>query len=296
MFNLLENLDENSETLYEARIGGRGLSLSKEILKFIVVLLVVILVLASVQLSLHSIFNPSNVNTSTLLILFSTATIILFSIVYILKFEKRNLRSIGFTKKDIISSCLRGFLLGFLMFITVVIIGMFLGEYELASVDMSSIYWALPFLIAFFIQSFEEEIFSRGWMLVSISRKNSVLLAIILNSAVFLILHLGNKGLDIIAVINILLFSFLLSIIFLKVDNIWFCGSLHASWNFTQGYLTGFIFSGQENISSLLQFKQAKLSMIGGNAFEPESGLIVTLLFLVMIIIFLHYDVKFFKE
>ena len=77
MFNLLKNLDENSETLYEARKDGRGLSLSKEILKFMIVLLVVILVLASVQLSLHSIFNPSNVNTSTLLILFSTVTIIL---------------------------------------------------------------------------------------------------------------------------------------------------------------------------------------------------------------------------
>ena len=261
-----------------------------------IVLLVVILVLASVQLSLHSIFNPSNVNTSTLLILFSTVTIILFSLVCILKFEKRNIRSIGFTKNGIISSCLRGFLLGFVMFITVVIIGMLLGEYELALVDMSSIYWALPFLIGFFIQSFEEELFSRGWMLVSISRKNSVLPAIILNTVVFLILHLGNKGLDIIAVINILLFSVLLSIIFLKVDNIWFCGSLHASWNFTEGYLTGFIFSGQKNISSLLQFKQANLSLIGGKAFGPESGLISTLVFMVMIIIVLYYDVKFIKK
>ena len=286
MLKKIRRISDSSITLQEARKNGQGLPLHLELLKFLIVLVMFVILVLSVQYSIDTVFHPHNYDRYKIMSLSVNIIYLFLFLIAMSKLEKRNLRSMGFAD-NIIPSYIKGFLVGSLMIIIVMVLGLLLGQYEIISINLSSAYLAVPFLLAFMIQSMEEEILSRGWMLVSISRKNSVVMAIFVTSIVFLLLHLGNNSLDIIAVINVFLFSVLLSVIFFRVDNIWFCGALHAAWNYIQGYLMGFNVSGQEEITSLINFNQVHYSILGGNNFGPESGLIVTVVLVVMLCIFL---------
>ena len=92
--------------------------------------------------------------------------------IYATKIEKRSWRSIGFSKGNAISSTLKGALIGFSMFLAVVIIGLALGQFTFSGFDFSQAIYALPFLVAFTIQSFGEEIYTRGWTLTYFSKRH----------------------------------------------------------------------------------------------------------------------------
>ncbi len=290
MFNQLENFKKTSKTLKEASLAENKHSTLIETYIFIFSYIALMLILALVTLLLTDGI-PAQSDSYVLLTLGAFIVTIFIALFVITKIEKRSLRGIGFSRENIVSSLVKGLILGFGMFILVIIIGMALGQYSFDGYDFSSINLALPYILVFIIQPFAEEIYTRGWIIPLFSKNYSVFIAICVSTLFFVVGHVGNNGFNIIAIINLILFSILFSLLFLKADNIWICGALHSAWNFTQSYLMGFNVSGI-NTSSIAHFSQTTPNIINGGSFGPEAGLITSFIVILAIIFIWKIDLN----
>jgi hypothetical protein len=138
---------------------------------------------------------------------------------------------------------------------------------------------------------FAEEIYTRGWIIPLFSKNYSVFVAILVSTLFFVVGHVGNNGFNVVSIISLILFSILLSLLFLKADNIWICGALHSAWNFTQSYLFGFNVSGIDT-SSILHFGQTTPNIINGGVYGPEAGLISLVITFLAIIFVWKVDIN----
>lgn len=124
--------------------------------------------------------------------------------------------------------------------------------------------------------------------MISLSNRTSLIIAIIINSVMFSLLHLLNPGITLLAIINIILFGVFASIYVLRTNNIWGACAIHSIWNFLQGNFYGFEVSGINTNNSILSFTALENgSLINGGIFGMEGGLAVTL----VLIIFIVYNV-----
>ena len=145
-------------------------------------------------------------------------------------------------------------------------------------------------LFGWIVQGATEEIFTRGWILQSISKKKSVPVAIIINSALFAFLHLLNPGISAVSFFNILLVGLLLSLMAIYYQNLWMVCGFHSSWNFFQGNIFGFEVSGvKPEGGSLFQFHTNGSDLFSGGSFGHEASLITTLIFIILTI---YYYIK----
>ena len=285
MFTNIKEFAESCETLRQARENAGEMSLVKEIGIYIV-LFIILFIALSVAAQIEAIFDPNGTEDYLLLSAFIIVPVIVY--LYATKIEKRSWRSIGFSKGNALSSTLKGFLIGFAMFFSVVIIGFALGQYTFIGFDFSLAVYIIPFFIGFVIQSFAEEIYARGWTLTYFSRRHSVLIGILASNIIFVLPHFRSTGIDLMSVINIFLVGTVFAVLFLRFDNIWICGGAHAAWNFSQGPIFGFNVSGME-IPSIFKFSSINQNMIGGGIFGPESSLIATVVFVVALILAVYY-------
>lgn len=106
----------------------------------------------------------------------------------------------------------------------------------------------ISFLIIFvmvFVQSSAEEFVCRGLLyqrLMGSYGKPAV--AIVGNSLLFALLHLGNEGVTVLSLLNIFLSGILFSLMVYYMDSLWCAFAAHAAWNFTQNILFGLPNSG----------------------------------------------------
>ena len=103
--------------------------------------------------------------------------------------------------------------------------------------------------------------------------ENGVKLAIIANSLIFSIMHLGNDGFGVFPFINIFLMGVIFSLMFYVSDDIFFPAAAHTFWNFAQGNIYGINVSGisQSNIS-LIKPQLVGNPFLTGGAFGVEGG------------------------
>ncbi|MDO5826237.1 MAG: type II CAAX endopeptidase family protein [Methanosphaera sp.] len=288
MINKIREFADNSKTIRLARENVEDMPLAKEVAMFIILFALMILIQSIVGMIL--IFPISDYNSPLYLIgvFLSFISIPVIIYVYLEKIEKRDFRSIGLCRENIITSTLMGLTIGFLMFSIVVVIGVLLGQFTFNGFDLSSVIYLIPFLLAFAIQSFGEEIYTRGWTLTSFSRRHGIITAMLINSIVFVMPHLTNNGIDAISIVNLFLFGIFFAVMLLRFDNLWICGGAHTAWNFSQGLIYGFNVSGIDT-PSLFKFSQVGENIINGGVFGPESSLIATVVVILSIIIVVYY-------
>jgi membrane protease YdiL (CAAX protease family) len=85
-------------------------------------------------------------------------------------------------------------------------------------------------LLAFVVQASVEEIVFRGWMLSAIARKFNVIVAVVLSSALFTLLHYAPGQLWFVT-LNVFLFAVFACAWGLRAGNIWGVMGWHAGWN-----------------------------------------------------------------
>lgn len=269
----------------EARATGRGNMFVLEILKAIVLFAVVTLIV-QVASSLIIILAGGlhNEVISTAGFLWGQIFGIALMILYCRFLEKRPVSSVGFIKNGFWKQYLKGLGVGFGMFAAVVIIGTALGAFRFVGFNKSVNFGVLLlFLGGFMIQGMYEEVFCRGYMMVSIARKSSVIVAIVINSLAFALMHAANNGFSLLAFINLMLFAIFVSLYTIKTDNIWAVGALHSIWNFSQGCIYGLSVSGMEVLPTLFVFESTDNLLANGGAFGPEGGYVVTCVLIVEI-------------
>ena len=214
-------------------------------------------------------------------------------ILYCTKSEKRSLDSIGFRylgKPCSFVEYIIGYVIGACMFAIAWIICVFSGAVEISPKEITP--QILP-LIAFFFfgylfQGMSEEVLCRGFMMQSMAASYPAVIAVLSNSVVFALLHLGNAGISPLAIFNLTLFGIFASIYIWKRGNIWGIAATHSAWNFVQGNVLGISVSGTRFGPAFIRTNlHEEMKLITGGTFGLEGGLAVTAVFAVGILILL---------
>lgn len=134
------------------------------------------------------------------------------------------------------------------------------------------------YFFGFCLQSFQEELLCRGYILGTLVKRCSLPAAVLLSALFFAALHLFNAGISFIAFLNLLLFGVLTALLTLRRGSVWAASGLHAGWNFLQGNIFGSAVSGLSLGPSVFAVAFApEKALLNGGSFGPEGGLAVTL-------------------
>jgi hypothetical protein len=132
----------------------------------------------------------------------------------------------------------------------------------------------LLYFLIFVIVGWQEELLSRGYHLQTLASGMNLVWGVLISSAVFGLLHLGNPNATWVSAAGIFFAGLFLALGFLRTGQLWLSIGLHIGWNFFEGIVFGFPVSG------LTTFPLMRITVSGptvwtGGAFGPEAGLIV---------------------
>lgn len=307
---MLELLKNKPDIVVEAQKARFRPNLAVQVLIFIAVFIVtqiaaglpvaigaIIKVVADISSGRADFTNPADsmnyaremmsVNWFSLLTLFCTIIVTILVIVYCRFIEKRSLYSMGFVKRKAVFNYLLGLVIGAVMFGAGVLICWLTGALAFNGVILgNSLGLVFAFFLAFLFQGMSEEVMLRGYFMVSIAAKKTVVVAILLNSILFALMHILNNGISLLPIINLTLFGIFASVYMLRTGNIWGVCAIHSMWNFVQGNIFGIAVSGINIKASVFSFVPAGTgTLINGGDFGLEGGLGVTIVLVAAIII-----------
>ena len=142
--------------------------------------------------------------------------------------------------------------------------------------------FAQSFLFFIFV-GFYEEILSRGYHLINlaegfngamIGKRWALILAMIVSSAVFGLLHLGNPNASWISTLNISLAGIFLGLGMVFTGSLAIPIGLHITWNFFQGNVFGFPVSGVRSGATVFATELIGPAWLTGGPFGPEAGIL----------------------
>lgn len=131
----------------------------------------------------------------------------------------------------------------------------------------------LAFLL-FILVGWKEELLSRGYHLQTIASGLNLTWGIILSSAVFGLLHLGNPNATWVSAAGIFFAGLFMAYGYIRTKQLWLPIGLHIGWNFFEGPVFGFPVSGLETFH-LMNLHVSGPELWTGGAFGPEAGLII---------------------
>ena len=133
----------------------------------------------------------------------------------------------------------------------------------------------LAALAVFIAVGFQEEILSRGYHLQNIRDGMNVVWGIVLSSAVFAILHIGNPhAVWYTTALGLFAAGLFLAYGWYRSRALWLPIGLHIGWNLFEGPVLGFPVSGLDT-SRLIVHTVTGPELWTGGAFGPEAGLII---------------------
>ena len=138
----------------------------------------------------------------------------------------------------------------------------------------------ISYLILFILVGFGEEIFSRGYCITVLKKKNNIWVAVFVSSILFSLLHYGNPNMCIVGYINIFCVGLLLAFMFLRSGNLWMPIGYHITWNYFQGNVYGFEVSGLP-MEGIYRVVPVKSDILNGGDFGPEGGIVTTAILII---------------
>lgn len=143
--------------------------------------------------------------------------------------------------------------------------------------DSFSIIPLLIVAVMVFIQSSAEELICRAYIYQKFIKEfGSVKLAIIGNALLFGILHLGNEGVTVLSILNIIIVGVQFSLMVYYMDSLWAAFAAHAAWNYTQNIIFGLPNSG--NVMPFSIFKLDASTAMDSFAYNVGFGVEGTIL------------------
>lgn len=208
--------------------------------------------------------------------------------------QKRKLRTLGFVKKNAVREYLIGLCVGFVIFSAAVLICVVTGALKLTGLsEKFSVGVFFLFLLGYLIQGMAEEVYFRGYLMISIGRRYPIWTAVLLSSVFFALLHLFNSGISLFGLVNLTLFGVFGAVYFIKRGNIWGISAVHSIWNFAQGNLYGIRVSGRASDCTVFTSSAVEgRAFINGGAFGLEGGFAITLVLLAGILFLLSRPAK----
>lgn len=205
---------------------------------------------------------------------------------------KQDTKKIWLKHEGVVKKYILGYLAGIILFCAFVVLSMSTKNINYAGPGELGILNVLLFIPAFAVQSFEEELLTRGILQRFIKDKLGVLPSIILPSLLFVVLHLANNGIQVVAMINLFVVGVLFSLMVYATGSLWYAAAAHAAWNFTQGTIFGLSVSGNDFGGSLLKFNTiGKNNLFTGGEYGPEGTVFVAIV-LILGAVFYYYKIR----
>ncbi len=141
--------------------------------------------------------------------------------------------------------------------------------------------WILSNGIFYLCVGIYEELISRGYLLRNLAEglriariqpRTAVLIAYLISSSIFGLLHLGNPNASLISTLNLILAGLFLGLGYALTGELGISIGLHITWNFFQGVVFGFPVSGTGSVASFIGIQQLGPDWMTGGAFGPEAG------------------------
>jgi len=132
----------------------------------------------------------------------------------------------------------------------------------------------LGMFVVFMLVGWNEELLSRGYHLQTLASGLNLFWGVMISSAVFGVLHLGNPNATWVSAAGIFFAGVFLAYGYLTTKQLWLPIGLHIGWNFFEGVVFGFPVSGLD-IYRLMRITVDGPELWTGGAFGPEAGLVL---------------------
>ena len=150
--------------------------------------------------------------------------------------------------------------------------------------DNNFIVGMLPKVVIFLGVGIREKLLSRGYQLTNLAegfantrlgKKNALLLATLITSLIFGLLHTANPNATAFSTANIMIGGIFLAMGYLLTGELGLSIGLHITWNFFQTAVFGFPVSGMKaHPATFITIEQGGINWVTGGPFGPEGGLI----------------------
>ncbi|MBP0973362.1 MAG: CPBP family intramembrane metalloprotease [Oscillospiraceae bacterium] len=224
----------------------------------------------------------------THIVLFATASGTITTFFYCRFIEGRSFSSMGFHKKDGLVQYLIGLAVGFCLFGLIVFLSWLTGGLTWNGFKGGSVAKLVLVFFGFLVQGMSEEVIFRGCYMTTIMRHHNAWWGILFNSVCFSLAHFANKGITVLAAVNLVLYSVMISVYMLKMNNLWGACAIHGIWNFVQGNFFGLPVSGIDTGATVfsMSLNEGK-ELINGGAFGLEAGLPTTIVMVAATVVLL---------
>ena len=122
-----------------------------------------------------------------------------------------------------------------------------------------------------------EEALLRGYPLQALSEAWGPATALLLTSAAFGLLHIGNPEVSWVGITNTATAGLFLGALYLRTGSLWWTTGAHLGWNWTQGFLLDLPVSGVDVANApWIKGTAVGSEVLSGGAFGPEGSVLVT--------------------
>ena len=190
-----------------------------------------------------------------------------------------------------LKAILAGILLGFGLNGTCILLSVIMGDIKLSYSGFAPVPF-FAFLISVLIQSGAEEIVDRCYLYQKLRRRYRwPIIAVLVNSLIFMSLHMGNPGVTKLGLLQVFLIGVLFSLIVYYWDSLWTAIWAHAAWNFSQSIVFGLPNSGIVSKYSVfkLEAASARDGIFYNTGFGVEGSLGANVMIGAVIVIILIY-------
>jgi membrane protease YdiL (CAAX protease family) len=182
-----------------------------------------------------------------------------------------------------------GLFLGALLMGVIFLFGWLTGQYTITgyfqsrTADVSFLMGFFQTLILFLCVGIYEELLSRGYHLINLAEglnpkwlgsRWAVVIAWVISSVVFGVLHINNPNATWISTLNITLAGIFLGLGMVLTGKLAIPIGLHITWNFFQGAVFGFPVSGMPSGATVIATREIGADWLTGGRFGPEAGVL----------------------
>lgn len=220
------------------------------------------------------------------------APILLALWVWLWLVEKRTLRTLGFERQGGWYKFFRGALLGIIMIgVTISLLALLrVAQPQGATSNLLGLAAVGGVLLAFvgwLIQAIVQEALFRGWLLQVLGDRYRPIVGIIVSTLLFTAFNVAFTEINVLFIVNSLLFGLFAALYALRDGNIWGIIGLRAAWSWSEGNIFGTLVNGSSYAGGgqLISLKMTAPTLVSGGAQGPEGGIIVTLILLVALVL-----------
>lgn len=177
-----------------------------------------------------------------------------FFLVVLTKLIYKDIRILGFSKKDFLKKFILGYLIGGLLIAFIVFGYVLIGGADFQEVFAKSSWSTLLISMVFYLaQGSQEEVISRGFVLGGIAEKTNLLWGVVVSSLFFMLMHLSNAGGFTLELIDYFLIGMVWALLRVLFSNTWVAAASHGAYNFFMSDFFGLANSPKDSEGILFQ-------------------------------------------